>query len=49
MNNFTTKREHNHFYLFYKGKLIYKRWLDKKGNKTEPSIIIDKKGFPLFK
>jgi len=35
----------NHLYVYWRGKVIYKKWIDKKGNKTEPSILINEK-FP---
>ena len=42
MNLFWTIKEQNHVYLFYKGELIYKRWVGKNGGtKTQPSIILN--------
>ncbi len=37
---FTKLRYENHFIVFYKGKIIYKQWLNKDHTrKTEPSWI----------
>lgn len=39
MTPFASVREHNHLFVYYRGNLIYKRWLDEDGNKTEPSAL----------
>ena len=45
-----SKRIGNHRYIFHNGVVIFKQWLKGDTNKkTEPSMVIDKKGFDNFK
>lgn len=32
-------------YVYHNGEVIYKRWTDKKGKKTQPSVLFNK-GWP---
>lgn len=36
----------NHVYVYHNGQLIYKKWIDKKGQKIQPSILINNNGWP---
>lgn len=36
----------NHLFIFWNGKMIYKRWLNKTGEKTQPSILLNENGWP---
>lgn len=36
----------NHLYVYWRGTLIYKRWIGKNNKKTQPSILLSKKGWP---
>jgi hypothetical protein len=36
----------NHIYILHNGQVIYKRWVDEKGKRTQPSLIFGKKGWP---
>jgi hypothetical protein len=36
----------NHIYVYWRGQLVYKKWIDPKGNKTQSSILINKNGWP---
>jgi hypothetical protein len=38
-----TKRIGNELYIYWRGKVIYKRWIGKNGQKTQPSIIFNEK------
>lgn len=33
-------------YIFHNGKVIYKSWRDKKGKKTQLSVIFNSNGWP---
>ena len=37
-----SKRVDNHIFIFHNGVPIYKSWLSKKGNKTQPSLLFNK-------
>lgn len=51
---FEIVEEGNHRYIFFCNRLIYKQWLKPEtigttNEKTEPSMVIDKEGWPNFK
>lgn len=37
-----SERIGNHLYVYHNGVLIYKSWLTKSGNKTQPSLLFNK-------
>lgn len=41
-----SEQKGNHIYVYWHGKLIYKKWIDPKKNKTQPSILINDNGWP---
>ena len=41
-----SKKIGNELYVYHNGKVIYKRWTDKKGKKTQPSILLNDNGWP---
>lgn len=36
----------NHLYVYHNGSLVYKRWYSKDGSKAQPSILLNKNGWP---
>lgn len=34
-----SERRDNHLYVYHNGVLVYKRWIDKQGKKTQPSLL----------
>ena len=49
LKNMWSKKVDNHLFVFHNGVVIFKRWIGKRGGKTEDSLVFDKKGYPNFK
>lgn len=41
-----SEKKGNHLFVYHNGKLVYKQWLNKKGKKTEPSLLWNVNGLP---
>ena len=36
-----SERVDNHLYIYRNGELVYKRWVGKRGGKTQPSLLFN--------
>lgn len=41
-----SKQVGHELYVYHDGRVIYKRWTTKSGNKTQPSVIFNDNGWP---